>query len=72
MDQPSAASSRGCVPAHLTGVIQVEGLDRPVLFRMKGISLQPDETGLRLFGGSVLWFTDEASLLTLNDRIGYE
>jgi hypothetical protein len=56
----------------ISGVIHLDGYERPVLYRMRGISLSPDDDGRRLFGGPVQWFTDEPSLKWLNDRWGFE
>jgi len=56
----------------ITGMIRLEDHERPVLYRMQGISLQPDEHGRRLFAGPVRWYTDDPGLLYLNDRWGYE
>jgi hypothetical protein len=56
----------------ISGVIHLDGYERPVLYRMRGISLGPDQDGRRLFGGPVQWFTDEPSLQWLNDRWGFE
>ncbi len=54
------------------GVIRLDEVARPILFRMHGISLEPDEAGVRLFGGPVRWYTDADELLWLNDRYGFE
>ena len=56
----------------MSGVIHLDDHQRPVLYRMRGVSLAPDEDGRRLFGGPVQWFTDEPSLHWLNDWWGYE
>ena len=55
----------------LTGSIQLDSQERPVLYRMHGISLLPDEEGRRLFAGPVRWYTDEPDFLWLNDRWGF-
>jgi len=56
----------------ITGIIRLEGHDRPIMYRMNGISLLPNEQGRRLFSGPVRWYTDDPGLLWLNDRWGYE
>ena len=56
----------------MTGVIRLDGSDRPIMYRLQGISLLPDEDGNRLFSGPVRWYTDDPDLLWLNDRWGYE
>ena len=65
------ADRTGCF-SRISGVIHLDGYERPVLYRMRDISLSPDEDGHRLFGGPVQWFTDEPSLQWLNDRWGFE
>lgn len=62
----------GAYLPNVTGVIRLEGHERPVMYRMHGISLRPDADGRRLFAGPVRWYTDEPELLHLNDRWGYE
>lgn len=57
---------------NITGAIHLDEHERPVLYRMRGISLLPDEEGRRLFAGPVRWYTDDPDLLWLNDRWGYE
>jgi len=56
----------------ITGIIRLDNHERPVMYRLQGISLLPDEDGRRLFAGPVRWFTDDPDLLWLNDRWGYE
>jgi hypothetical protein len=56
----------------VTGTIHLESHKRPILYRMQGISLLPDDEGTRLFAGPVRWYTDDPELLWLNDRWGYE
>ena len=56
----------------MTGVIRLTGSDRPILYRMHGISLLPDEDERRLFAGPVRWYTDHPEFVWLNDRWGYE
>lgn len=56
----------------LTGVIRLAGHEQPVMYRMHGISLLPDEDGNRLFAGPVRWYTDNPDYIALNDRWGYE
>lgn len=56
----------------ITGVIKLDGSENPIMYRMHGISLQPDEHDRRLFAGPVRWFTDDREFLWLNDRWGYE
>ena len=55
-----------------TGVIRLASHERPVMYRMHGISLMPDDRDRRLFAGPVRWYTDDPDLLWLNDRWGYE
>jgi hypothetical protein len=62
----------GAFQPTVTGVIALEGVDRPILYRVDGLSLTPGEDGLRLFFGSVRWFTDSAEMSWLNDVIGFE
>ena len=62
----------GAYLPNVTGVIRLEGHERPVMYRMHGISLPPDADGRRLFAGPVRWYTDDPDLLHLNDRWGYE
>lgn len=56
----------------ITGIINLDDHERPILYRMQGISLLPDERDRRLFSGPVRWYTDDSDLLWLNDRWGYE
>jgi hypothetical protein len=56
----------------VTGTIRLDDNDHPILYRMQGISLLPDEQGRRLFAGPVRWYTDDPDLIWLNDRWGYE
>ncbi len=56
----------------ITGIVRLDGHERPVLYRMHGISLLPDDEGRRLFAGPVRWYTDEPELMWLNDRWGFE
>ena len=56
----------------ITGVIKLVGSDHPIMYRMHGISLLPDQHDRRLFAGPVRWFTEHPGLLWLNDRWGYE
>ena len=56
----------------ITGVIKLAGSDHPIMYRMHGISLLPDEQGRRLFAGPVRWYTEHPDFLYLNDRWGYE
>jgi hypothetical protein len=56
----------------ITGTIHLSNHQRPVLYRMQGISLLPDDGGRRLFAGPVRWYTDDPDLAWLNDRWGYE
>lgn len=56
----------------ITGVIKLDGSDDPIMYRMHGISLVPDEHDRRLFAGPVRWLTDRPDFLWLNDRWGYE
>ena len=56
----------------ITGVIKLDGSDHPIMYRMHGISLLPDEQDRRLFAGPVRWYTDNPDFLWLNDRWGYE
>jgi hypothetical protein len=56
----------------ITGVIKLDGSDDPIIYRMHGISLLPDEHDRRLFSGPVRWYTDRPEFLWLNDRWGYE
>lgn len=56
----------------ITGTIRFDSHERPILYRMHGISLLPDEQGRRLFAGPVRWYTDDPELIWLNDRWGYE
>lgn len=56
----------------VTGVIRLEGEDHPIMYRMHGISLLPDEAGRRLFGGPVRWYTAHPDFLWMNDVWGYE
>lgn len=82
-DQPRRIQPAACSSGHigtpalvtqspdLTGSIQLESQERPVLYRMRGISLLPDEEGRRLFAGPVRWYTDEPDFLWLNDRWGF-
>ena len=62
----------GAFQPDITGVITLESSDQPILYRMNGISLLPDEGGRRLFAGPVRWYTSDPELLWLNDRWGYE
>ena len=55
----------------ITGMIRLNSRKRPVLYRMRGISLLP-EGDSRVFAGPVRWYTDEEDLAWLNDRWGYE
>ena len=55
-----------------TGVIRLTRSDHPIMYRVHGISLLPDNNDRRLFAGPVRWFTDHPELLWLNDRWGYE
>ncbi len=56
----------------ISGIIRLNGHERPILYRMHGISLLPDAEGRRLFAGPVRWYTDSPDLLWVNDRWGYE
>lgn len=56
----------------MTGIIHLDGHERPIMYRLQGISLLPDEDGKRIFSGPVRWYTDDPDLLWLNDRWGYE
>jgi hypothetical protein len=56
----------------ITGVIRLAGHDRPILYRMHGISLLTNLRDRRLFAGPVRWYTDDPDLVWLNDRWGYE
>ena len=56
----------------ITGIIRLDSSERPIMYRMQGISLRPDGEGRRLFAGPVRWYTDDPDLLHLNDRWGYE
>ena len=56
----------------ITGVLRLDGSERPIIYRMHGISLLPDEHNRRLFAGPVRWFTDDPGFTWLNDRWGYE
>ena len=56
----------------ITGVIKLEGSNHPIMYRMHGISLPPDDRERRLFAGPVRWFTEHPDFLWLNDRWGYE
>jgi len=56
----------------LAGVIKLAGSERPILYRMQGISLLPDNQDCRLVAGPLRWYTDETEYLWLNDRWGYE
>ena len=56
----------------ITGVIKLDGSEHPIMYRMRGISLLPDEQDRRLFGGPVRWYTEHPHHLWLNDRWGYE
>ena len=56
----------------ITGVIKLERSDHPIMYRMHGISLLPDDHDRRLFAGPVRWYTDDPNFLWLNDRWGYE
>jgi hypothetical protein len=38
----------------ITGVIKLDGAERPIMYRMTGISLLPNEHDRRLFAGPVL------------------
>ena len=64
--------SDGVFLPNITGTIHLTGSSNPILYRMRGISLHPDDAGHRLFAGPVRWFTDDPDLLWLNDRWGYE
>ena len=41
----------------ITGVIRLDGSDRPIMYRLQGISLLPDDQGRRLFAGAAAWLT---------------
>jgi hypothetical protein len=56
----------------VTGVIRLANHEHPVLYRMHGISLTPDDRDRRLFAGPIRWYTDDPDLHWLNDRWGYE
>lgn len=56
----------------ITGVIKLSGSERPIMYRMQGISLLPDAQDRRLFAGPIRWYTDDPELIWLNDRWGYE
>ena len=56
----------------ITGIIRLDRRDRPIMYRMNGISLLPDAHHRRLFAGPVRWFTDDEEFLWLNDLWGYE
>jgi len=56
----------------ITGVLKLGGSDHPIMYRMHGISLLPDEDGCRLFAGPVRWYTAHPEFMWLNDRWGYE
>lgn len=56
----------------ITGVVRLDGSDHPIMYRMHGISLLPDEHDRRLFAGPVRWYTDDPEFIWLNDRWGYE
>lgn len=56
----------------ITGVIKLAGSERPIMYRMQGISLLPDNQDRRLVGGPLRWYTDDPEYLWLNDRWGYE
>jgi hypothetical protein len=57
---------------NVTGSIHLDRYPSPVLYRMRGISLRPNDEGQRLFAGPVRWYTDEPDLLWLNDLWGFE
>ena len=56
----------------MTGVLKLATSDHPIMYRMHGISLLPDEDERRLFAGPVRWYTAHPDFLWLNDRWGYE
>lgn len=56
----------------ITGVIRLDGSGSPIMYRMHGISLLPDENDRRLFSGPVRWFTEDPEFVWLNDRWGFE
>jgi hypothetical protein len=56
----------------ITGVIKLDRSDHPIMYRLQGISLLPDDNDRRLFAGPVRWYTADPGLLWLNDLWGYE
>ena len=60
----------GLFTPNVTGVIRLG--DAAIMYRMAGISLEPDDAGIRHFVGSVQWWTEATDYLWLNKRFGLE
>ena len=60
----------GLFTPDVTGVIRIGSA--AIMYRMTGISLEPDAAGIRRFVGSVQWWTDAPEYLWLNKRFGVE
>ncbi len=60
----------GLFTPNVTGVIRVGAA--AIMYRMSGLSLEPDESGFRRFVGSVQWWTDAPEFRWLTKRFGLE
>ena len=61
----------GAYLPNLTGVINLDGMEHGVLYRMHGVSVMREDAK-RHFSGSIRWHTDEPEFHWLNDLIGFE
>ena len=60
----------GVFTPNVTGVIRIGSAS--ILYRMAGLSLEPDDSGVRRFVGSVQWWTDAPEYRWLAKRLGVE